>query len=1027
MHFGLYAFDLFEKIYEEAWDLQSTGQWQGEVKKGPDLLIDIYATKEDLLRDVPRLIIENNIHGVDIDPRAVQIAGLSLWLRAQRSWKEQDVKPRERSRILKSNIVCAEPMPGDREILKRFSKNLKPIVLGQLLEIIVEKMELAGEAGSLLKIEEEIESAVELAREAFNKEILLRNTQTGYLPGMAPVKKELSLFDFADLPSKTQFWATAEEKILVALKDYAEHAEESDGSRRRLFAEDAAKGFAFIDICRKRYDVVLMNPPFGEVAQETSSYLSMYYQDWNNNILCCFIERAYSILTKFGTTGVIYDRTAIIKSTYENFRRTHILNDNRLRYLADLGWHVLDANVEVTTSVISRVEGAGIFIDLREASIDEKQKLLKIDIKKILNAIDIKNSSIENGSNFKKFPNAVIGYDFPNFLRKAFFNYLSISDHGFIAFQGHALKADKHFRVWWEISPENDNIFIARLFNGAGYEPYKTTNIAAIFSPVAPEKLPKNTATVIRNQQHHLKSGICFGKRGEFFCAHVFPKNHIFTVEGQAFPIANKFDALIVLAYLNTPLIRYSLNRYCGQHKYSGYLNLLPYIQFSNPQEIATKVKEAIEARTYCEFFDEISSFYIGIDASRNSVQGFIETIDKKQTKAISMMQECEQFCESDLEKCFSLNQAESELIKAFSNKQPKIRTPISDLNTLNNTKWFAAHTIISYCNGVILGRWDIRFTTGEKETPDLPDPFDPLPVCPPGMLQNSSGLPAELSDVPADYPVQITWSGIIVDDQGHPEDILARVRDVMEVIWKDKAGDIEQEACEILDIESLREYFSKPGKFFADHLKRYSKSRRQAPIYWPLSTPSGSYTLWLYYHRLTDQTLYKCVNDFVEPKLKQVSNVAEILQRKTDRTSEEEKSLEKSLDIELEISDFREELLRIAGFWKPNLNDGVQITAAPLWKLFQHRPWQNKLKQTWKLLEKGEYDWAHLAYAVWPERVIRASHKDRSYAIAHDLEEDLWEEMENGIDRQGNLKYKWMPKELSDQEIKKIISRKLP
>jgi hypothetical protein len=37
-------------------------------------------------------------------------------------------------------------------------------------------------------------------------------------------------------------------------------------------------------------------------------------------------------------------------------------------------------------------------------------------------------------------------------------------------------------------------------------------------------------------------------------------------------------------------------------------------------------------------------------------------------------------------------------------------------------------------------------------------------------------------------------------------------------------------------------------------------------------------------------------------------------------------------------LKDFRDELLRIASFWKPNLNDGVQITAAPLWKLFQHK-----------------------------------------------------------------------------------------
>src|SRR5690554_3326747 len=168
----------------------------------------------------------------------------------------------------------------------------------------------------------------------------------------------------------------------------------------------------------------------------------------------------------------------------------------------------------------------------------------------------------------------------------------------------------------------------------------------------------------------------------------------------------------------------------------------------------------------------------------------------------------------------------------------------------------------------------------------------------------------------------------------------------------------------------SIQIYLDNPAGFFSSHLSQYSKSRRYAPIYWPLSTPSGSYTLWLYYHRLTDQTLYTCVNDFVDPKLKRVSDEASRLRGKSNRSTDEEKELERLNDLELELKDFRDELLQIAKFWKPNLNDGVQITAAPLWKLFQHRQWQNRLKETWEKLEAGEYDWAHLALSIWPDRV---------------------------------------------------------
>ena len=88
-------------------------------------------------------------------------------------------------------------------------------------------------------------------------------------------------------------------------------------------------------------------------------------------------------------------------------------------------------------------------------------------------------------------------------------------------------------------------------------------------------------------------------------------------------------------------------------------------------------------------------------------------------------------------------------------------------------------------------------------------------------MLQNAQGLPAAPADVPASYPLRISWPGILVDDEGHREDIVGRVREAIQVIWGERAEAIEQEACEILGVRSLREYFGKPALFFADHLQR--------------------------------------------------------------------------------------------------------------------------------------------------------------------------------------------------------------
>jgi hypothetical protein len=301
-----------------------------------------------------------------------------------------------------------------------------------------------------------------------------------------------------------------------------------------------------------------------------------------------------------------------------------------------------------------------------------------------------------------------------------------------------------------------------------------------------------------------------------------------------------------------------------------------------------------------------------------------------------------------------------------------------------------------SFIVGVALGRWDIRYATGEQAAPELPDPFAPLPVCPPGQLQNAQGLPARPEDVPAAYPVRIPWDGILVDDPNHPLDLERRVREVIEIIWSGQEGGptaeaIEHEACEILGVKSLRDYFRKPAGFFADHLKRYSKSRRQAPIYWPLSTASGSYTLWIYYHRLTPDTLYKCLQDFVEPKIAELEK--DLHRYRTmvaadEAGTRERKQLADAETLLDELREFHADLSHWAPRWKPNLNDGVQITASPLWKLFRLPKWQKILKETWQKLEKGDYDWAHLAHTLWPERVREKCKKDRSLAIAHNLED---------------------------------------
>lgn len=230
------------------------------------------------------------------------------------------------------------------------------------------------------------------------------------------------------------------------------------------------------------------------------------------------------------------------------------------------------------------------------------------------------------------------------------------------------------------------------------------------------------------------------------------------------------------------------------------------------------------------------------------------------------------------------------------------------------------------------------------------------------------------------------------MDDLKHPLDIERRVHDALALIWGDQADAIQQEACELLGMPTLREWFRRPAGFFADHLKRYSKSRRQAPIYWPLTSPGGRYTVWLYYHRFSKDTLYRALEqvqeklNYEERKLSRLTPDAGGIQGATERAA-----LADQRSFVTELLTFREEFTLVAPLWNPNLNDGVILNYGPLWRMIGHKPWQKDVKAKWDELIAGKYDWAHLAMHLWPERVVPKCATDRSLAIAHDMEDLFW------------------------------------
>ena len=271
---------------------------------------------------------------------------------------------------------------------------------------------------------------------------------------------------------------------------------------------------------------------------------------------------------------------------------------------------------------------------------------------------------------------------------------------------------------------------------------------------------------------------------------------------------------------------------------------------------------------------------------------------------------------------------------------------------------------VCSYCLGVALGRWDVRRALDPNDEL-LRDAFACVPICASGALVGGEGLPATVT--PEHYPVRIGWDGVIVDDPEQLEDIVRRVRDVFELIWQECSESAENEACQILGVKELRDYFRKPGKggFWDGHVTRYSKSRRKAPIYWLLQSSRRNYALWLYYHRLDKDLLFKALVNYVEPKIRLETSRLETLRRQRTAAGENGKDSkrlakdgEQQEDFISELKDFEDKLRRAANLHlEPDLDDGIVLNIAPLHELV---PWI-KARNYWEELLDGKYEWSSI------------------------------------------------------------------
>lgn len=369
-HFLLYTFDLLITIYQEAWADPLLPKSEATGRN----LAEDYSDSTALKLALPGLVMAHNLHGVDIDPRCAQIAQLALWMRAQRSFRECGVDRAARPLIRRSNIVIAEPMPGDKDLRDEFLRELKEDrleglmrrvldaadgfafnpnkamadSLAALIDAVWADLAFAGDLGVLLRVERTLTRGIEKARSQWEGDMpLFPISRFSFVDDSArSTKPALIPSEGSDL----DFWAIAERLVLRALEDYADAARGAGIARRRLFADDAAHGFALADLVSKKFDVVLMNPPFGAGSLKAKKVFEEAYPNTKNDLYAAFVERGIEFLRPQSRLGAITSRTGFFLSSFEKWREDIVLANAPPVVVADLGMGVLDSAMVETAA-----------------------------------------------------------------------------------------------------------------------------------------------------------------------------------------------------------------------------------------------------------------------------------------------------------------------------------------------------------------------------------------------------------------------------------------------------------------------------------------------------------------------------------------------------------------------------------------------------------------------------------------------------------------------------------------------------
>jgi hypothetical protein len=291
-NFLLYAFDFFYELYLDQ--------------------LDNYGADYDE-KNIPNLIIENNLHGIDLDDRAVQLAQLGLFIKAK--------KKRRTIGELKFNVVSSDfYLPDYTAVEHIFVQGTKLDQNQQeLIADIWTDLQFAYKFGSLIRLDEKVKAKMHQLVEERGKEQggLFSDSELGIKP--KPV--QTNLFTEHDIEKEKQFADTFFTNLKTAVEQYA-HAQGNT-----FLTSKTRDAITFLELLTTEYDVATANPPYtdsGDFGPELKAFIEDNYKKphkFHTNLYATFIKRCYELTGEDGKIAMIHPHTFMFIKTFEDVRK----------------------------------------------------------------------------------------------------------------------------------------------------------------------------------------------------------------------------------------------------------------------------------------------------------------------------------------------------------------------------------------------------------------------------------------------------------------------------------------------------------------------------------------------------------------------------------------------------------------------------------------------------------------------------------------------------------------------------------